>query len=114
MQGHMLSKLREQYIGSVFSTNCPSTYALCKKKKNKKTAELRSCITWEGKLEGWGKSLFKDTGLFLDIDQHINNISVYLQKKKNPYGPTDLSSAVRLLSIPQQVLTQFSCAHCSF
>lgn len=87
MQGHMLSKLREQYIGSVFSTNCPSTYALCKKKKNKKTAELRSCIMWEGKLEGWGKSLFKDTGLFLDIDQHINNISVYLQKKKIPMVP---------------------------
>lgn len=36
---------------------------------------------WEGKQEEWGKSLFKDTELFLDIDQHINNISIYLQKK---------------------------------
>lgn len=36
VQGHMLSKLREQYIGSVLFTNCPKTYVLYINNNNKK------------------------------------------------------------------------------
>lgn len=59
MQGHMLSKLREQYIGSVFSTNCPSTYALCKKKKkNKKNSRTEKLHYVGGQARGLRKEPF--------------------------------------------------------
>lgn len=93
----MLSKLREQYIGSVFLLNHPNMYVLCKMQ-----AALRSCATWEGKQEGWGKSLSKDAGVFFDIDCHVGNTHPL------PWA------ILKLLSAPKQVLTQSSHIQWSF